>query len=66
MIDGRQTHISPMLQVQLELEEKAHQVRIAALSDAEFMAGVYEAMQAECDGDAGRPWAEVKKELKIK
>ena len=60
-----QRKLSPELQEQLKLEEKANQARMAVLSDAQFMAGVAEAQAAEGNGDEGRPWDEVKRELRM-
>jgi hypothetical protein len=56
---------SRLLCEQLEREERAHEVRMAVLRDEEFMAGVRQAMQAECDGEEGTPWPDVKRKLGI-
>ena len=57
--------ISEEMREQIELEDRACEIRKAVLSDADFMGGVREAMEAEERGEQGRPWPEVKKELGI-
>lgn len=53
------------LEEQLLLEKRASMIRRAVLSDPDFMAGVRQSQQAEQDGETGRPWSEVKRDLGI-
>jgi hypothetical protein len=65
MTGGGERQLSPELKEQLRLEKEAHKTRLAVLADAAFVAGVRQAYEAECAGEAGEPWAKVKRDLGI-
>jgi len=58
-------HTSNELEEALALEDRASATRKAVLSDRDFMAGVRRALAESTNGEAGKPWNEVKKELGI-
>lgn len=53
------------VQEQIEIEKRGLAIVHAALSDEQFVAGVLEAHKMEMNGEQGKPWSEVKAELKI-
>lgn len=61
----REKEVSPELEEQLRLEERASRIRRAVLSDRDFMAGVEHSRKAEQNGETGRPWLDVKRDLGI-
>jgi len=56
---------SPLLQEQLELEKRALKLRHAILSKTGFVSGAIRAFASELQGETGKPWRELKAELKI-
>jgi len=56
---------SALLQEQLDLEKRALAIRMAVLEKKEFVAGALAAFAGELQGSTGKPWRELKAELKI-
>jgi len=54
-----------LLDEQLELEKRIHELQIAVLNRKEFVRGALEAFASELQGSSGKPWRELKAELKI-
>ena len=56
-------NVSPEIAEELRLEDRAHKIRQAVLSDSKFMEGVRQAQKESQNGGRGRSWAEVTKEI---
>ena len=56
---------SPVLQEQLELERRTLSIQMAVLGKKGFVAGALQAFADELQGAQGKPWKELKAELKI-
>lgn len=50
---------------QVQLEDRAHEIRRAVLSNEKFMAGIKRSQQEEQSGGEGRAWVDVKRDLGI-
>jgi hypothetical protein len=49
----------------LENEKRAHAIQIAVLNDQEFVEGALKGLADELSGNPGKPWRELKAELKV-
>jgi hypothetical protein len=56
---------SALLQEQIKLERRSLRLQDAILSKRDFVAGALQAFAGELQGQTGRPWKELKAELKI-